>query len=145
MDFGTKPSPGGQVAIVSAALHPAAEPAGCDQDGAPSSMDLTDDGENGRLAPFTYPRRASSADTSRNERWCPFGDRRRKRFASRTKSGLTSTWLLRPSHLPVARFRSRAARSLETRRHFSYCANEPAIWRILALIKRGVRVLTAGG
>jgi len=63
MDFGTKPSPGGQVAIVSAALHPAAEPAGCDQDGAPSSMDLTDDGENGRLAPFTYPRRASSADT----------------------------------------------------------------------------------
>jgi hypothetical protein len=96
----------------------------------PSSMDLMDDGENGRLAPFTYPRRASSAETSRNDRWWPFAERRRKRFASLTRSGFISTWLLRPSHLPTARFRSRAARSFETSRHFSYCANEPAIWRI---------------
>ena len=39
---------------------------------------------------------------------------------------------LRPSHFPFSwRTRSRAWRSLETRRAFSYSAKAPAIWRII--------------
>ena len=56
---------------------------------------------------------------------------RLRRLHSATTSGRSSLWLLRPSHLPPSwRLRSRACRSLWTRRAFSYSAKAPAIWRI---------------
>ena len=55
-----------------------------------------------------------------------------RRLHSATTSGRSSLWLLRPSHLPPSwRLRSRACRSLWTRRPFSYSAKAPAIWRII--------------
>ena len=46
--------------------------------------------------------------------------------------GRSSPCGLRPSHFPFSwRTRSRAWRSLETRRAFSYSAKAPAIWRII--------------
>ena len=50
------------------------------------------------------------------------------RFAKATVWGRNSTCGLRPSHFPFSwRTRSRACRSLETRRAFSYSAKAPAI------------------
>ena len=50
------------------------------------------------------------------------------RFAKATVRGRNSTCGLRPSHFPFSwRTRSRACRSLETRRAFSYSAKAPAI------------------
>jgi hypothetical protein len=46
-----------------------------------------DDAENGLPRSFMKPSLASSAATSRRDRWCPFGERRRSRLASRTSSG----------------------------------------------------------
>src|SRR5271154_1876594 len=88
--------------------------------------------ENGLPASLRWPSAASSRDISRSERCPPFGRLRRSCFARATTSGRNSAWLLRPSHLPVAaRRRSRATRSLETRRVFSYSANAPATCRII--------------
>src|SRR5690349_16980160 len=83
----------------------------------------------------TKPAAASAPAIARRLRRSPvLGLRRRRRLASATASGTVSTWLLRPSHLPlVARTRSQPCRSRSTSLAFSYWAKAPAICRNITL------------
>jgi hypothetical protein len=91
------------------------------------SIEATDGAENILLHSLRKPLALSSAAICVRERRPPLGDFRRRRLASATTVGLSSTHDFRPSTLPaVSRFLWHAAFGFATRRAFSYWLKAPA-------------------